>query len=107
MHEAAEALAVAQELHCASQAEMARAVGKSEVWVILLLQWRRTRYAAESPFGPTTKAARLKHAKERTAAGESKPRRLVILPPEPNVDADDDWPKQRSARPKSKKQKVQ
>ena len=75
MHDAAEALAVAQELHGASQAEMARAIGKSEAWVSLLLQWRRTGYKAESPFGPTTKADRLKHAKGRAASGASKHRK--------------------------------
>src|SRR5271169_6543488 len=69
MHDAAEALAVAQELHGVSQAEMARAIGKSESWVSLLLQWRRTDYKAESPFGPTTKAGRLEHAKDRAASG--------------------------------------
>jgi hypothetical protein len=75
MHDAAEALATAQELHGASQAEMARAIGKSEAWVSLLLQWRRTGFKAESPFGPTTKAARLKHAKDRAASGTSRPRK--------------------------------
>ena len=74
-HDAAEALAVAQELHGASQAEMARAVGKSEAWVSLLLQWRRSNYKDESPFGPRTKAGRLKHAKDRAASGASKPRK--------------------------------
>jgi hypothetical protein len=72
---AAEALAVAQELHGASQAEMARAIGKSDAWVSQLLQWRRTGYKAESPFGPTTKADRLKHAKDRATSGASKPRK--------------------------------
>jgi hypothetical protein len=72
--EAAEALAIAQELHGASQAEMARAVGKSEAWVSRLLQWRREGYRKESPFGPTTKAGRLAHAKDRAASGASKPR---------------------------------
>ena len=75
MREAAEALAVAQELHGASQSEMARTIGKSEAWVSLLLQWRRTGYKAESPFGPTTKVDRLKHAKGRAASGVSKPRK--------------------------------
>jgi hypothetical protein len=87
MHEAAEALAVAQELHSASQAEMARAIGKSEAYVCRLLQWRRTGYEAESPFGPTTKTARLKHAKDRATSGASKPRKP--RKPKATVAADD------------------
>jgi hypothetical protein len=74
MHEAAEALAVAQERHGASQADMARAIGKSEPWISRLLQWRREGYPSDSPFGPTTKAGRLAHAKDRAASGASKPR---------------------------------
>ncbi len=73
LHEAADALGDARALHNASQAEMARAVGKSEAWVSLLLRWRRAGYPGESPFGPTTKAGRLKHDKDRRAAGVSKP----------------------------------
>jgi hypothetical protein len=83
-HDAAEALANAQELHCASQAEMARAIGKSEAWVSLLLRWRRSGYKDESPFGPRTKAGRLKHAKARAASGASEPRK----PRKPTVTAD-------------------
>jgi hypothetical protein len=74
-HDAAEALATAQELHRASQAEMARAIGKSESWVSLLLRWRRSGYKDESPFGPRNKAGRLEHAKARAAAGASEPRK--------------------------------
>jgi hypothetical protein len=88
MRDAAEALAIAQELHGASQAEMARAVGKSEAWVSLLLQWRRTEFKAESPFGPTTKAARLKHAEDRAASGASKPRKPCKVSIKPKADAD-------------------
>jgi hypothetical protein len=73
LREAAEALAVAQEAHGTSQAEMARAVGKSAAWVSHLLQWRRNGFKAESPFGPTTKAERLQHAEDRIAAGASTP----------------------------------
>jgi hypothetical protein len=73
LKDAAEALAVAQELHGTSQAEMARTIGKSEAWVSMLLQWRRTGYEAESPFGPKTKAGRLKHAEDRATSGASKP----------------------------------
>jgi hypothetical protein len=87
MRAAAEALSIAQELHGASQAEMARAVGKSEAWISRLLQWRREDYEAESPFGPTTKAARLKHAKDRATSGASKPRKP--RKPKATVAADD------------------
>jgi hypothetical protein len=74
-HDAAEALGVAQELHGATQAEMARAIGRSEAWVSLLLRWRRSAYTGNSPFGPTTKADRLKHAKDRAASGKSRSRK--------------------------------
>jgi hypothetical protein len=74
-HDAAEALGVAQELHGATQAEMVRAIGRSEAWVSLLLRWRRSGYTGNSPFGPTTKADRLKHAKDRAASGKSRSRK--------------------------------
>jgi hypothetical protein len=88
LHDAAEALAVAQELHSASQAEMARAIGKSEAWVSYLLQWRRSGYKEASPFGPRTKAARLKHAEDRAAPGASQPRtpRNVSTEVQPHTD---------------------
>jgi hypothetical protein len=76
MREAAEALATAQQLYSVSQAEMACVVGKSEAWVSRLLKWRRSGYREQSPFGPTTKAARLAHAKDRISAREAKPRKL-------------------------------
>jgi hypothetical protein len=75
MREAAEALNTAQELHKVTQAEMARAVGKSEAWVSYLLRWRRSGYREESPFGPTTKMARLQHAEHRSATSQAKPRK--------------------------------
>ena len=52
--------------------EMAGAVGKSEAWISQLLSWRRSGYKRESPFGPTTKAGRLQHAKALAAVGASK-----------------------------------
>lgn len=73
--DAAEALAMAKELHGTSQAAMARAIGKSEAWVSALLQWKRSGYRDESAFGPTTKAGRLQHAEDRAASDASKPRR--------------------------------
>ena len=75
LHDAAEALGVAQDLHNASQAEMARAIGKSKAWVSYLLQWRQSGYKGESPFGPKTRAGRVKHAEHRAASGKSKPRK--------------------------------
>ena len=65
--QAAEALAQAKELHGTTQASMAKAVGMSEPWVSQLLTWRREGYQGTSPFGPTTKAGRVQHAKQRAA----------------------------------------
>lgn len=89
MHDAAEALGIAQELHGTTQADMARAIGKSEAWVSLLLRWRRSGYKGESPFGPTTKDGRLKHAKDRVTSGASKPRKPRKASTEPQTNADD------------------
>ena len=89
LHDAAEALSVAQDLHGATQAEMARAIGKSEAWVSRLLEWRRSDYKDESPFGPTTKAGRLKHAKDRAASGASKPRKPRKASTQAQAHADD------------------
>jgi hypothetical protein len=89
LHDAAEALAIAQELHGASQAEMAGAVGKSEAWVSYLLRWRRSGYKDDSPFGPRTKAARLKHAEDRAASGPSKPCKPRKASTEAETDAGD------------------
>jgi hypothetical protein len=75
LRDAAEALGIAQELHGTTQAEMARAIGKSEAWASYLLRWRRSGYKDDSPFGPKTKAGRLKHAEDRVASGTSKPRK--------------------------------
>ena len=88
LHDAAEALAETQELHGTSQAEMARAVGKSEAWVSKLLQWHRSGYEAESPFGPRTKAGRLEHAKDRADSRASKPPKASKAGTQPDVDDD-------------------
>jgi hypothetical protein len=89
LHDAAEALAIAQELHGASQTEMARAIGKSEAWVSYLLRWRRSGYKDDSPFGPRTKVGRLKHAEDRAASGASKPSRLRKASTDAEPDAGD------------------
>src|SRR5437763_53968 len=52
LHDAAEALGLAQEDHSASQREIAEAVGKSASWVNKLLKWRRSGYEGDGPFGP-------------------------------------------------------
>jgi Homeodomain-like domain len=57
LHDAAEALALAQEDFKASQREIAEAVGKSPAWVNRLLRWRREGCVG-SPFGPGSKAGR-------------------------------------------------
>ncbi len=64
MHDAADALGLAQEEHSATQREMAQAVGKSASWVNALLKWRRSGYKDDSPFGPKTKAGRVQHAEQ-------------------------------------------
>jgi hypothetical protein len=56
-HEAADALALAQEDFNATQREIAEAVGKSAAWVNRLLRWRREGCPG-SPFGPGSKAGR-------------------------------------------------
>jgi hypothetical protein len=57
LHDAAEALALAQEDFKASQREIAEAVGKSAAWVNRLLRWRKEGCPG-SPFGPGSKAGR-------------------------------------------------
>jgi hypothetical protein len=89
LREAAEGLGLAHELHGASQAEMARAIGKSEAWVSYLLQWRRSGYKGDSPFGPRTKVGRLKHAEDRVASGKFKPRKRRKGSREAQPDAED------------------
>ena len=83
LHRAAEALGIAEEEHSASQREMAEAIGKSVAWVNALLQWRRSGYKDDSPFGPTTRAGRVQHAERR--AKTSKARKAGA---EPTADAD-------------------
>jgi hypothetical protein len=65
LHDAAEALGLAEEDHSATQREMAEAVGKSASWVNKLLRWHRSGYRDHSPFGPTTKRGRVEHAQQR------------------------------------------
>jgi hypothetical protein len=76
--EAAEALSRAQDNHGATQREMAKAVGMSIGWVNRLLKWRQAGYKDASPFGPTTRQARVQHAEQRHRRHRS----------EKNVDAD-------------------
>src|SRR5262249_6401371 len=73
----------------ASQTEMARSIGKSEAWVSRLLKWHRSGDKDESPFGPTTKAGRLAHAKDRAASGAAKPRNLRKANAELQTNRDD------------------
>ncbi len=70
LHDAAEALGLAEEDHSATQREMAEAVGKSASWVNKLLKWRRSGYKDHSPFGPTTKRGRVEHAQQGAMASE-------------------------------------
>jgi hypothetical protein len=71
LHDAAEALALAQEDFGATQREIATAVGRSVSWVNRLLKWRQSGYEDNSPFGPTTTAGRVSHAKQRTKASKA------------------------------------
>ena len=65
LHDAAEALAAADDFYSATQREMAEAVGMSAAWVNKLLKWHRSGYKDHSPFGPTTKSGRVEHAQHR------------------------------------------
>jgi hypothetical protein len=69
LREAAEALVRARDEFGATQRELAEAVGRSASWVNRLLTWHRSGFEEESPFGPTTKAGRVSHAKQRAASG--------------------------------------
>jgi hypothetical protein len=76
LQEAAEALALAHENFKATQREIAEAIGRSASWVNRLLKWRQSGYKERSPFGPTTTAGRVSHAKQRTR--KSKPRNDAV-----------------------------
>jgi len=76
LHDAAEALALAQEDFGATQREIATAVGRSASWVNRLLKWRQSGYKDNSPFGPTTTAGRVSHAKQRTKASKARKARI-------------------------------
>src|SRR4051794_35772324 len=58
---AAEHMARAQALG-AKQRQIADAVGKTVGWVNRLLQWRKSEYKDETPFGPQSKASRERRA---------------------------------------------
>lgn len=88
LHDAAEALGLADDDHSATQREMAKAIGKSVGWVNRLLKWRRSGYTEHSPFGPTTKKARVQHAKQRARASEA-PKTREPKPAAASADDDD------------------
>jgi hypothetical protein len=72
LHDAAEALGIAQEDHSASQREMAEAVGRSASWVNALLKWRRSGYKDSSPFDrPRTRSAAKQPRKAKTTSAEA------------------------------------
>ncbi len=73
LRDAAEALALAETAFNASQREIAEAIGRSASWVNRLLKWHRSGYKEGSPFGPTTQAARVAHAKRASMKRTSKP----------------------------------
>jgi hypothetical protein len=78
LREAAEALALAQQDHKATQREMAKALGRSATWVNRLLKWKRSGYKDHSPFGPTTKVDRVAHAQQRARATKSPKNQLEV-----------------------------
>jgi hypothetical protein len=84
LRDAAEALGRAADDHSATQREMAEAVAKSASWVNKLLRWRRSGYEEHSPFGPTTKRARVEHAQQRARASTAREPKVTAA-----VDADD------------------
>ena len=86
LHDAAEALGIADEDHSATQREMAEAVGKSASWVNKLLKWRRSGYTDHSPFGPTTKQGRVEHAQQQAATGPNRRKGRVTLKDADDVD---------------------
>ena len=59
LHDAAEALGLAEEDRSATQREMAEAVGKSASWVNKLLKWRRSGYKDHSPLARLLRGAAL------------------------------------------------
>jgi hypothetical protein len=77
LREAADAMAIAQEVYGASQQEIAAAVGKSQAWVSRVLQWRREGFKDDTPFGPASKAARVRaanyQATDKAVAKRAKP----------------------------------
>ena len=70
-------MAIAQEVYGASQQEIAAAVGKSQAWVSRVLQWRREGFKDDTPFGPASKAARVRaanyQATDKAVAKRAKP----------------------------------
>jgi hypothetical protein len=70
LHDAAQALALAQQDFEASQREIAEAVGKSVAWVNRLLQWQR-QGCVGTPFGPGSKAGR--ERRKRVQSTEQRP----------------------------------
>ena len=80
LHEAADALALAQEDFNATQREIAEAIGKSAAWVNRLLRWRREGCLG-SPFGPGSKAGR--ERRKRVQSTEQRaPRKVDADSPE-------------------------
>jgi hypothetical protein len=101
MHQAAEALALAQQDFNATQREIARAVGKSVAWVNRLLQWQRGGCPG-TPFGPGSKDSR-KRRKRVQATEQRAPGKSGI---EPKAAADEAVPGAESRKVKYAKQEA-
>jgi hypothetical protein len=100
LHDAAEALALAQEDFNASQREIADAVGKSVAWVNRLLQWRRQGFVG-TPFGPGSKARR-ERQKSVQAPEQRAPRKIDADNAEASTEKRKTECAKREAEPKSR-----
>ena len=56
----------------ASQRQIAAAVGKSVGWVNRILQWRRSGYRDDTPFGPESRASRARARVQPAERGKTK-----------------------------------
>jgi hypothetical protein len=99
LHEAAEALALAQDDFRASQREIADFAGKSVAWVNRLLQWRRQGFV-DTPFGPGSKAGR-ERRKHVQSTEQGAPRKVVADNPEVSSEKCKTECAKREAGPKS------
>jgi hypothetical protein len=104
LHDAAEALALAQQDFKASQREITDAVGKSVAWVNRLLQWQR-QGCVGTPFGPGSKARR-ERQKSVQAPEQQSPHRNDVDNAEASIERRKTECAKRHAEPKSQEQRA-